>query len=201
MLFASCFLFFSHFPETSFSATNKARRPNSIVFFTDDQGYGDVGSFGSPNIRTPNLDRLAAEGAKFRSFYAQQVCGPSRAALLTGSYPIRVAEPENRKNPNTTLHGSAQRLLEARLSPWQAINGGSGGSRPRYVDEVPEHQLFHLGTDVAETQNLADERPEIVRKLSEFSERARQELGDYDRIGRGARFFDEGPKRPGMDTL
>lgn len=72
---------------------------------------------------------------------------------------------------------------------------------PRYVDEVPEHQLFHLGTDVAETQNLADERPEIVRKLSEFSERARQELGDYDRIGRGARFFDEGPKRPGMDTL
>ena len=102
-LFASSFLFFSHFPETSFSATGEARRPNFIIFFTDDQGYGDVGSFGSPNIRTPNLDRLAAEGVKFRSFYAQQVCGPSRAALLTGSYPIRVAEPENRKNPNTTL--------------------------------------------------------------------------------------------------
>ncbi len=71
----------------------------------------------------------------------------------------------------------------------------------RYVDEVSEPQLFHLGTDVAETSNLAYQHPEIVRKLSDFAEEARQELGDSDRIGHGARFFDEGPKRPGMDTL
>ena len=65
------------------------RRPNFIVILTDDQGYGDVGVYGSPNIRTPNLDRMAVEGIRFTSFYAAPFCGPSRAALMTGSYPPR----------------------------------------------------------------------------------------------------------------
>jgi arylsulfatase A-like enzyme len=64
-------------------------RPNILIIFTDDQGYGDLGCFGSETIRTPRLDRLAAEGTRFTSFYAQTVCGPSRSALLTGRYPIR----------------------------------------------------------------------------------------------------------------
>jgi arylsulfatase A len=68
-----------------------ADKPNFIVIFTDDQGYQDVGCFGSPNIDTPNLDRMAAEGMKFTDFYvAASVCSPSRAALLTGCYPPRV---------------------------------------------------------------------------------------------------------------
>ncbi len=66
-------------------------KPNFVVIFTDDQGYQDVGCFGSPNINTPNLDRMAAEGMKFTDFYvAASVCSPSRAALLTGCYPPRV---------------------------------------------------------------------------------------------------------------
>jgi arylsulfatase A-like enzyme len=66
-------------------------KPNFIVIFTDDQGYQDLGCFGSPNINTPNLDRMAAEGMKFTDFYsAASVCSPSRAALLTGCYPPRV---------------------------------------------------------------------------------------------------------------
>ena len=66
-------------------------KPNFIVIFTDDQGYQDVGCFGSPNIRTPNLDRMAVEGMRFTDFYsAAAVCSPSRAALLTGCYPPRV---------------------------------------------------------------------------------------------------------------
>ena len=67
-------------------------KPNFIIIFTDDQGYQDVGCFGSPNINTPNLDRMAAEGSKFTDFYsAASVCSPSRAALLTGCYPPRVS--------------------------------------------------------------------------------------------------------------
>ena len=68
-----------------------ADKPNFVVLFMDDQGYQDVGCFGSPSIRTPNLDRMAAEGMKFTDFYAAaSVCSPSRAALLTGCYPPRV---------------------------------------------------------------------------------------------------------------
>ena len=63
---------------------------NVIILFADDLGYGDLGCYGSPVIRTPNLDRMAAEGLRFTDFYsAAEVCTPSRAALLTGRLPIR----------------------------------------------------------------------------------------------------------------
>ena len=67
----------------------QSRRPNIIVIFADDLGYGDLGAFGAPNIRTPRLDAMAAEGQKWTSFYVQPVCSPSRAALLTGRLPVR----------------------------------------------------------------------------------------------------------------
>lgn len=67
-----------------------ARPPNVIVIFTDDLGYGDLGSYGHPTIRTPQLDRMAAEGQRWTSFYASDsVCTPSRAGLLTGRLAIR----------------------------------------------------------------------------------------------------------------
>ncbi len=64
-------------------------RPNILIIFTDDQGYADLGCFGNTKNKTPRMDKLAAEGTKFTSFYAQAVCGPSRSALLTGRYPLR----------------------------------------------------------------------------------------------------------------
>ena len=65
--------------------------PNIVLFFADDLGYGDLSSYGSPTILTPNLDRLATEGIKLTSFYAAApACTPSRAALLTGRYAIRM---------------------------------------------------------------------------------------------------------------
>lgn len=72
-------------------ATADDESPNIVIIFTDDQGYADVGCFGAEGFETPNLDRMAAEGRKFTSFYvAQAVCGASRAALLTGCYPNRI---------------------------------------------------------------------------------------------------------------
>ena len=70
-------------------AGERVPRPNFVIVFTDDQGYGDLGCYGSKTIRSPRLDRLAKEGTRFTDFYAQPVCGPSRSALLTGRYPVR----------------------------------------------------------------------------------------------------------------
>ncbi len=68
-----------------------AEAPNVVIIVADDLGYNDLGCFGSTTIRTPNLDRMAAEGTKFTSFcVAQAVCSASRAALMTGCYPNRV---------------------------------------------------------------------------------------------------------------
>ena len=64
--------------------------PNFVIIFCDDLGWGDLACFGNPTIRTPHLDRMASEGQKWTQFYvAAPVCTPSRAALMTGRYPIR----------------------------------------------------------------------------------------------------------------
>lgn len=71
-------------------APSSSAPPNVIVILTDDQGYGDLGVYGNPVLRTPALDRMASEGLRFLDYYsAASVCSPSRAGLLTGRYPVR----------------------------------------------------------------------------------------------------------------
>ncbi len=78
-------------------------KPNFIIIFTDDQGYGDLGCFGSTKIKTPNIDRMAKEGRRFTNFMvASPVCTPSRAALLTGCYPKRVGMHQHVLFPSST---------------------------------------------------------------------------------------------------
>lgn len=94
-VFLLCWIFFlGHaevFPADKESLIAKAEKPNVIIIFCDDLGYGDVEPFGAQHHRTPNLRRMAAEGIKLTDFYvASGVCTPSRASLMTGSYPRRV---------------------------------------------------------------------------------------------------------------
>lgn len=85
----------------SIASAATPRLPNIVVILCDDLGYGDLGCYGHPSIRTPNLDRMAAEGLRFTDFYtADSVCSPSRSALLTGRLPVR-----------TGMYGDKQRVL------------------------------------------------------------------------------------------
>ena len=81
-------------------------KPNVVIFYTDDQGTLDAGCYGSDDLHTPNIDRIAANGVKFTQAYAHTVCCPSRAALLTGRHPQRSGinswTQGNMKGPNGT---------------------------------------------------------------------------------------------------
>ena len=97
----------------------EAARPNLVVIFCDDLGYGDIGCFGARGIRTPSIDSLARAGTRFTSFYvAQPVCSASRAALMTGCYPNRIgihgALGPSAKTGLSTNEWTLARMLKSR---------------------------------------------------------------------------------------
>lgn len=135
----------------------KRDQPNIILIFTDDQGYEDLGCFGSKTIKTPVLDQMAREGLRLTNFYAQPVCGVSRAALMTGSYPIRVAEPDNVKQLHTVPHPQEVTMAEVLKSAgyatgiigkWHLVNKMKGGKLD--PETMPNAQGFDyfFGTPV-----------------------------------------------------
>lgn len=92
----------------------QTRRPNIIVILTDDHGSGDLSCYGSKEIATPNMDSIARDGVLFQNWYANAaMCAPSRAALLTGRYPIRAGVPSN--GPHLP---ASQKTLASLLKPF-----------------------------------------------------------------------------------
>ena len=125
-----------------------AEKPNFVILFVDDMGYGDIGCFGNKLIRTPRLDQLAQEGTKFTHFYAQTVCGPSRSALMTGCYPLRNAKNNNLVSVHPELHSKEITLAES-LKPLGYTTGCfgkwdmAGHSQQKFVAKLmPNQQGF-----------------------------------------------------------
>lgn len=152
--------------------------PNIIVVMTDDQGYGDLGCYGSPNIRTPNIDRLAAEGMRFTSFYAAPFCGASRAALITGCYPPRVSITFNHSpNAETGIHADETTVAEVlRSAGYATLHIGKWhlGDAPEFLptrhgfdeyfglpysnDMYPHHEMLQIMENEPEAQQRIRER-------------------------------------------
>ncbi len=73
-------------PAAAYAQQGTAGKPNVVLIITDDVGYGDLGSYGAPDVKTPNIDRLAREGMRLTDFYAAPSCSPTRTALISGRY-------------------------------------------------------------------------------------------------------------------
>ena len=118
------------------------RAPNVVIIMADDLGYGDLGCYGHPTIRTPHLDRMAREGMRFTDFYScAAVCTPSRAGLLTGRYPVRSGMTSSRRRvlfPNSTggLPADEITIAEALKTKGYAtacVGKWHLGHRPQYL--------------------------------------------------------------------
>lgn len=141
------------------------RPPNFIIIFADDQGYQDLGCFGSRTIKTPNIDRMAAQGTKFTDFYvAAPLCTPSRAALLTGRYPRRVGlargvlRPDSQRGIDPEVTTIAE-LLKNRgyatccVGKWHL--GFVGPFRPTHQGFDDYYGLYH-NLDEPEAEHFED---------------------------------------------
>ncbi len=179
----------------------ESKKPNFIIIFTDDQGYQDIGSYGSPDIKTPRIDRMAEEGLSFTSFYAQTVCGPSRGALMTGSYPLRFARQADPNSVHPELHTDEVTLAEV-LKKQGYINGVFGkwdlaGHNPASFKRelLPQYQGFdyYFGTSGSNdsTVNLirGTKTIEVKAKMSTLTKRYTDEALSFIEKNKEKPFF------------
>lgn len=137
--------------------------PNFVIIFTDDQGYQDLGCYGSPDIKTPNIDRMANEGMRFTSFYQHQAL----RAVRQGDWKLHL--------PHSELDRTKEGMTWQRHVPKL--------DRP-YIEELT---LYNLKEDIGETKNVAKQHPTIVERLSKQLVFAKQDIGYHDQIGENSR--------------
>ena len=175
-------------------AQQPGNKPNFIIVFADDQGYGDLGVFGATDFKTPRIDQMAREGMRLTDFYGQPLCGASRTALLTGSYPIRVGEYNNEKDNFPYVHEkeillpkvlqqagyatgmigkldiTQRQLLKAKLNPvrrgydyWFGVVGANDDGVVHWVHRNEEMIEETAGVDDV-TRRYTDEALAFIRK-------------------------------------
>jgi arylsulfatase A-like enzyme len=145
-LFVACFSLLLSVQSCE-TPTEEQRKPNIVLVFTGDLGYGDLASYGHPLIKTPVLDGMADEGIRFTSFYsAASVCTPARAALLTGRYPIRNT-PNNFGPESTTGLPESEVTLANLLSDQGYVTMAVGkwhlGHLPQYLPTSRGFDTFY----------------------------------------------------------
>lgn len=145
-------LLLTAFPGRSAPAAD--RPPNIVFVIADDLGYAELGCYGQEKIRTPHLDRMAAEGMRFTQHYAgNAVCAPSRCVLMTGRHAGHAHVRNNREMRN-------------RVSSSETTPEIFGGQEPN-----PRIALYNLETDVGEEHDVFAEHPQIVAQIEEIMRR------------------------------
>ena len=153
--------------------------PNFVIILADDLGYGDLGAFGHPTIKTPNLDRMASEGQKWTNFYvAAPVCTPSRAGLLTGRLPIRtgmtsdknhVLFPESKGGlPNSEI--TIAKILKNSGYSTACIGKWHLGNLPQYSANVHGFD-YYFGLPCGNDEDLtegSDYRESVINPKAEY---------------------------------
>ena len=177
-----------------------SEKPNFIIVFTDDQGYADLGCYGG-DVLTPRIDQMASEGLLFTDFYAQTVCGPSRAAIMTGSYPLRIAREDSQKGPHPEMAQSEVTIPEilkplnyktAMLGKWDLAGHRQKNFNP---DLTPLDQGFDYAFWTPSSNdaivNLYDQRELIEEKadMSLLTKRYTDKALDFIRDHKEDAFF------------
>jgi arylsulfatase A-like enzyme len=142
--------------------------PNVVIILTDDQGYADVGKFGAEGFTTPNLDRMADEGAVFRNFHvAQPICSASRCALMTGCYPNRVGF-HGALGPNAKIGISDRELTLAQMLKSRGYATGMLGKW--HLGNAPQFMPLRHGFDEYFGESLSVDmwpgHPDLITNMS-----------------------------------
>ena len=132
-------------------AAEQPPKPNFVVIFCDDLGYGDLGCYGSTKNRTPNIDQLSREGMRFTDFYSSSpVCTPSRASLMTGCYPRRVGMHEDFTGHWVLIPRSRRGLNAEEVTVAEALKTQGYATAcigKWHLGDQPEHQPTRHGFD------------------------------------------------------